>query len=300
MFKVLTYLEALNLQAMLGRSIDRKVLLWAFLLGLLVMNSLTTKVTAHYAPIDDGGSRRDSDDRRWGRHDWDGWRREWDDRWIHNRDSRWAPPDNDRYVERVYRPEIENLQKDTTMMQTEASAPPSIPDIPNFHKVDQWLFRGGQPTEAGLYQLYQMGVRTIIDLRSDPEQIESERQICQQHGLNFISLPLTKDVLPTSQAVCRFVDVVESAHRMPDKGVVFVHCHLGSDRTGCMVALYRQLMEQYPFQRAYDEMLSFGFDPSFTTLKKAVEGASQYRQAVAKEQGSNMLGQPVNSRRGED
>ena len=43
-------------------------------------------------------------------------------------------------------------------------------DLPNFHKVNEQLYRGGQPTEVGVKQLVQQGIKTVINLRDDDER----------------------------------------------------------------------------------------------------------------------------------
>ena len=44
-------------------------------------------------------------------------------------------------------------------------AGPSGNGIENFYQVDQNVFRGAQPSEAGFKYLAKIGVKTVIDLR---------------------------------------------------------------------------------------------------------------------------------------
>jgi len=43
----------------------------------------------------------------------------------------------------------------------------SIRGVPNFHTVNDNIYRGGQPSDEGLRALASAGVKTIVDLRDD-------------------------------------------------------------------------------------------------------------------------------------
>lgn len=200
------------------------------------------------------------------------WPAEWDQRWQNNWGNSWSGTDNDGVVV-VHKLVNQNFIEDTKQNATENWASISKPGmaIPNFHEVHPWLFRGGQPTPEGLKQLYGMGVRTVVDLRTDPEQIRSERELCEENGLRFITIPVVKTHPPAERDVRSFNDVIEASRQHPDSGAVFVHCHHGGDRTGCMIALYRMSFDSYTPTRAYSEMLRYGFNEKFTKLAAAVK-----------------------------
>ena len=46
-------------------------------------------------------------------------------------------------------------------------------DLPNLYKVNTGLYRGGQPTEAGIKQIKALGIKTVIDLRDDDGPAET-------------------------------------------------------------------------------------------------------------------------------
>jgi protein tyrosine/serine phosphatase len=52
---------------------------------------------------------------------------------------------------------------------------------------------------------------------------------------------------------------------------VFVHCAHGSDRTGCMVGIWRVSEDGYSYDQAYKEMRKYYFGPQFTNLSQAVK-----------------------------
>ena len=60
---------------------------------------------------------------------------------------------------------------------------------------------------------------------------------------------------PHDEAFARFLKLVRDN---PDKKI-FVHCRLGDDRTGMMIAAYRMADEGWSADRAMREMQQFGF-----------------------------------------
>jgi protein tyrosine/serine phosphatase len=56
----------------------------------------------------------------------------------------------------------------------------------------------------------------------------------------------------------------------PANQPVFVHCKLGKDRTGIVVAAYRMKVEGWPFTLAESEMESFGFNGVWINLKSFI------------------------------
>ena len=44
---------------------------------------------------------------------------------------------------------------------------PHYDELPNFRRVDDRLFRGGQPKPGGYARLARLGVKTVVNLRDD-------------------------------------------------------------------------------------------------------------------------------------
>lgn len=130
--------------------------------------------------------------------------------------------------------------------------------LPNFHAVHSYLYRGGQPTGAGLAELKQMGVSTIIDLRRNKLNIELERIQAQRLGLKYISLPMG-NFIPSANKQALFFQVMNSASANPSSGPVFLHCSHGSDRTSFMVAMWRVQHDGWTIAEAAIEMVRKGF-----------------------------------------
>jgi protein tyrosine/serine phosphatase len=138
-------------------------------------------------------------------------------------------------------------------------------DIPNFHVVHPYLWRGAAPTEEGLRVLKASGVRTIIDLRISPKKVAAERRLVEAMGLRFINLPMSGDP-PTTRQIETFLATSTSAEQQP----VFIHCQHGADRTGTLLGIYRERVEGWDFDRAYKEMRRYGFDPRWRKLTATV------------------------------
>jgi protein tyrosine/serine phosphatase len=154
-------------------------------------------------------------------------------------------------------------------------------DLPNFHEVHPYLYRGGEPSEEGLRQLKAMGVGTLIDLRAPSEMMVNEKQIATRLGLNYINLIMDSHA-PTKKQVDRLLHEIDTAKEANESGrknqAVFVHCAHGSDRTGCMVGIWRVTREHWNYPETYQEMRKYYFTPKFTKLSGAVEEYSKNQQ----------------------
>jgi len=124
--------------------------------------------------------------------------------------------------------------------------------IPNFGEVTSQLLRGGQPTQAGFEELSKRGVGLVINLRGDTK---AERLTVEKLGMQYVSIPW-HCAYPKDHQVAEFLSVLRTN---PDKKI-FVHCRLGVDRTGLMIASYRMAEQGWTAARAHREMAAFGFD----------------------------------------
>jgi protein tyrosine/serine phosphatase len=156
-------------------------------------------------------------------------------------------------------------------------------DLPNFHEVHPYLFRGGEPTEAGMEKLKEKNIATIIDLRGKSEKTAQEEEWARKLKFKYINLPMSSKP-PTAKQVKTFMDAVSHAQKQGD-APVFVHCAHGSDRTGCMVGIWRVSKDGYSYDEAYKEMRHYWFTPKFTmlsgTVKEYAEGKSVSKSAPA-------------------
>jgi protein tyrosine/serine phosphatase len=132
----------------------------------------------------------------------------------------------------------------------------NIPGIKDAGKVDEFLYRGGQPSERGLEELKKLGVNTIIDLRGEwPWEVSTERRRAQSLGMHFVNMPGNGWSAPSDQQVAEFFEMVRERPRKR----IFVHCWLGGDRSGVFIAVYRIAFEGWTPEAAIREMREYHF-----------------------------------------
>jgi protein tyrosine/serine phosphatase len=129
-----------------------------------------------------------------------------------------------------------------------------LAELPNFHKVNERLYRGAQPQKGGLKKLAEMGITTIINLRGEDQNTLAEQQEAKALGLNYYALPMGGLSRPTDKQVEQALAIINK----PENGVVFVHCKHGADRTGVIIACYRMTRENHSAEQAKEEAEKHG------------------------------------------
>jgi tyrosine-protein phosphatase SIW14 len=130
----------------------------------------------------------------------------------------------------------------------------SAPGIKNFDQVDEHVYRGGQPTEAGFKYLASLGVKNIIDLREADSRATDEERAVTAAGMNYINVPMTGLTPPREAEMVKILTLLEDA----SAGPVFVHCKRGADRTGAVIAAYHIEHDKWDNQRALKDAMSHG------------------------------------------
>jgi len=137
--------------------------------------------------------------------------------------------------------------------------------LENFARVAPCLYRGAQPSYTAFKDLKFKGIKTIISLRLDDEDVDEEKNICAKYDMRFYHIPMGYKT-PDLGSVLSFLGIVTNPQLQP----VYVHCRFGSDRTGTMVGLYRVIVENWSYPDAYQEMRQYHFKPFLLSLKHAV------------------------------
>lgn len=131
-----------------------------------------------------------------------------------------------------------------------------IPGISNAGKVNPFLYRGTQPKPEGIEQLRKLGVDTIFDLRGERRgTMEKERNHAESLGMQFVVIPGSGFSPPKDEQIAELFSYVT---RQP-KRTIFLHCWLGSDRSGVFIAAYRMTFDGWTPDRALEEMRAFHF-----------------------------------------
>jgi protein tyrosine/serine phosphatase len=126
--------------------------------------------------------------------------------------------------------------------------------LPNFYRVNDTLYRGGQPSDSGYTRLAQLGIKTVLDLRDDDERARSEELKARAAGLRYFNMPMSEFSKPTDRRVAEALSIINSEENQP----VFVHCRRGSDRTGTIIAIYRIEYDGWTSEEAKEEAKRFG------------------------------------------
>jgi len=128
-----------------------------------------------------------------------------------------------------------------------------VEGIDNFGQVTPMLSRGGQPNHKGFEELKKMGVDIVVDTRSNRSNQSAEAKQVYELGMKYVPLSWHCP-FPHDEVFAKFLKLM---HDNPDKKV-FIHCRLGDDRTGMMIAAYR-MAEGWSADDAMLEMKAFGF-----------------------------------------
>ena len=158
------------------------------------------------------------------------------------------------YIVQTYRSgssgNVEGGAQAEAKLQVEWAERLELDGVPNFHKVSDELYRGGQPSAEGMRELKRLGIRTVVNLRS----FHSDRDDIGDVNLAYEHIYM-KPWRPEDKEVVRFLQIVTDRSRTP----VFVHCMRGADRTGTMCAIYRVAVQGWSKAEAIEEMTKGGF-----------------------------------------
>lgn len=119
-----------------------------------------------------------------------------------------------------------------------------VPGVGNFGFITADVWRGAQPTAQGFKSLAAMGCKTVIDLQ------ESDESAIMPKGVRYVHLP-TSQWLADRLNVAAVLAAIEASPKP-----VFIHCHVGHDRTGLAVAAYR-LTHGMKLSQAVEELRNF-------------------------------------------
>ncbi len=135
----------------------------------------------------------------------------------------------------------------------------ALPGLTNVGKVTPYIYRGAQPEGNGYKTLKEMGIKTVINFRST----ESEKDEVEAAGMRSVEIPISMLSSIDREKVDNIVNIMADPRNQP----VYVHCKLGQDRTGIVVAAYRLKKEGWTLEEAEAEMQEYGFNNLWQHLK---------------------------------
>ena len=135
-----------------------------------------------------------------------------------------------------------------------SSSEPKKEVLPNFHQVNERLYRGAQPLPGGMRELAELRIKTVINLRGEDEDAREEEDEAGAAGLSYFSVPLPDFRRPKDEQVEKVLAIINDARNWP----VFIHCRHGEDRTGTIIAIYRISQEGWTYEQAKREAKRHG------------------------------------------
>lgn len=142
-----------------------------------------------------------------------------------------------------------------------ASKPVESPEhgLPNFAVVAPGIARGGQPNTEGWFWLQMHGYTNIIKLNTEKEDSDY-LAVVMKMKVNYYPLNWVHQMIirPSTNELHLVVSQIKPG--------TYIHCEHGQDRTGLIVGCYR-IQQGWDKQKAYDEMLTYGFHPWLQSLQ---------------------------------
>lgn len=137
--------------------------------------------------------------------------------------------------------------------------------VPNLYRVESDLYRSGSPGAAGFKELAALGVKSVLDVESPGDDAAARGT-----GVKVFHVPMTAWGLRDERVLQALKILADPANRP-----IVIHCHLGADRTGAMMALYRVVVQGWSKDDAIREMDDGGYHHSswFRNLDRYVAGA---------------------------
>ena len=114
----------------------------------------------------------------------------------------------------------------------------------NLYKVNDSLYRSDQPKRRGFKELEAAGVKSVITFR----RLKGDTKKAKGTNLELTNIPLKAKEL-TEEKIIETLKVIYEAPKP-----VLIHCWAGSDRTGVMTAVYRVVIEDWPKEKAIEEL----------------------------------------------
>ena len=135
-----------------------------------------------------------------------------------------------------------------------AGADLPVTHIRNFDRVNDHIYRSGEPSTVGLQELGALGIKRVIDLREKSGATAFEKETLEKLGIKYTNVPFAGFSAPTDQQVQSVLKLLTTNDPSP----ILVHCRRGKDRTGTVIACYRIQHDGWDNRRALAEAKEHG------------------------------------------
>ncbi|MCW1887501.1 tyrosine-protein phosphatase [Luteolibacter flavescens] len=119
----------------------------------------------------------------------------------------------------------------------------SCAGTPNLHRVDEKVWRSGQPGRSHFRDLQKEGIGEVLCLRRWHSDKEEAGKSLKLHHVRMRAGEIRDE------------DIVEALRIMVSaEKPLLVHCFHGADRTGVVIAMYRMVVQDWSRERAIAEL----------------------------------------------
>lgn len=124
--------------------------------------------------------------------------------------------------------------------------------VENLYRVEPDLYRSARPAAEGFRELAALGVKTVLDVESPGDDAA-----VRGTAIRLFHVPMSAFGLRNDRVLAALRILADPANRP-----IVVHCHLGADRTGALIALYRVVVQGWSKEDAIREMDDGGYHHS--------------------------------------
>jgi tyrosine-protein phosphatase SIW14 len=159
-----------------------------------------------------------------------------------------------------------------------AQGEPQDAEVPNFHRVNERLYRGAQPRPGGIQKLVTLGIKTIVNLRAADAHSRAEEAAARAAGLRYFNVPMHGYARPADTQVEQVLNIIDDPQNQP----VFIHCKRGADRTGTVIAAYRISHDGWTSTQAKREATRYGMMQTQFEMRDYITDYHRRREGLGK------------------
>jgi protein tyrosine/serine phosphatase len=115
-------------------------------------------------------------------------------------------------------------------------------------KVTPFLYRGHDPSTKEIKALHDLGIKTIVSLRTNPQS--RKRRLCQKLGMDWVLIKTGVFLTPTFSQLDEFRAIVNDPASHP----CYVCCEIDMDRTSVYIGAYRMVDQNWTAEQMRDEL----------------------------------------------